>query len=334
MTNAAIATGIGSMPGTEISAAIAIAIDESPTVLFLPELPERGPGGEMIGRTFGLLNSLDETLSIETTPSGWRVSRGENRIMRRAKSWYSEDLENFELLAQSATDSVKFQFAGPISLTSFIEPIAGERLVNDLGAVRDVAAGLLEVLKIEIANYKKLFPMADVIVQIDEPGLELALKGQLRRRSGRGFSEPVPTDFVVSVLKRLAEVIDESGATSWIHSCATESPLVELGKAGFDVWAVPFSAINHESNFELIAAHWDKDGKIAIGVSSEILLKTSSDKGIISEVNSFAKRIGLPADEITNRLMVTPECGLAYSPNPALELKTAQRIASALEWQE
>jgi methionine synthase II (cobalamin-independent) len=334
MANAAIATGIGSMPGTDISTAIAIAIEESPQVLFLPELPERGPGGEMIGRTFGLLNRLDETLSIETTPSGWRVSRGDNRVMRRAKSWYGEDLETFELRAQSTTDSVKFQFAGPISLASFIEPISGERLVDDLGAVRDITAGLIEVLTAEISNYKKLFPQADVIIQIDEPGLELALNGQLRRRSGRGFSEPVPADFVVSTLKQLAEVISASGSTSWLHSCATKSPVGELSKSGFEVWSVPFSAINHESNFELVAEHWDRDGKIAVGISSEILLKTSSDKGIIGEVNSFAKRIGLPSEEITKRMFVTPECGLAYSPNPATELNTAQRIASALEWQE
>ncbi|MEY3408040.1 MAG: hypothetical protein RL038_1101, partial [Actinomycetota bacterium] len=241
MSSTALATGLGSLPGESATDAVRLAVDNSADLVFLPELPERGPGADMIGRTFALLNELDESLSIETTPSGWRLSRGDSRVMRRARSWYHEDLDEFEKVVSSNPARLKFQFTGPITLAAFIEPSAGDRVIQDLGAVRDIAAALREVIRNEISEYRNRFPNAQFDVQVDEPGIELALKGGLKRRSGRGNVEPIPNEIVIDLLKTISAEIVSVGATPWIHSCATEPPLQVLSKTGFQNWAVPFS---------------------------------------------------------------------------------------------
>ena len=42
--SAGAATGIGSLPGTDIVDAVALVFGELPDLPFLPELPRRGPG--------------------------------------------------------------------------------------------------------------------------------------------------------------------------------------------------------------------------------------------------------------------------------------------------
>ena len=62
------ATGVGSMPGTDVREAMRVVLGELPDLPHLPELPGRGVGADLTGRTVGLL--LD--LHAEVQPSGWR----------------------------------------------------------------------------------------------------------------------------------------------------------------------------------------------------------------------------------------------------------------------
>ena len=54
------ATGIGSLPGIDIAEAVKTVFGELP-LPYLPELPARGPGADMIGRSAGLLVDLPIT---------------------------------------------------------------------------------------------------------------------------------------------------------------------------------------------------------------------------------------------------------------------------------
>jgi len=64
------ATGVGSLPGTDPVEAAAAVVGELPLLPHLPELPARGVGADMIGRTVGLLVDL----AAEVVPTGWRVT--------------------------------------------------------------------------------------------------------------------------------------------------------------------------------------------------------------------------------------------------------------------
>src|SRR5690606_39348541 len=72
-----LATGVGSWPGTDVREALRAVRDvltESPegvtTVPYLPELPARGPGADMVGRATALLVDLPGDLQ----PQGWRLA--------------------------------------------------------------------------------------------------------------------------------------------------------------------------------------------------------------------------------------------------------------------
>ena len=55
---AGAATGVGSLPGTDVTEAAATVVGELPLLPHLPELPARGVGADMIGRTAALLVDL------------------------------------------------------------------------------------------------------------------------------------------------------------------------------------------------------------------------------------------------------------------------------------
>ena len=63
------ATGIGSMPGDDIAEAVRIVLGELPDLPYLPELPARGAGATMIGRSLALVE-----LDADLQPAGWRLT--------------------------------------------------------------------------------------------------------------------------------------------------------------------------------------------------------------------------------------------------------------------
>ena len=75
------ATGIGSLPGTEPVEALRLVLGELPDLAHLPELPARGPGADLIGRTAALLVDL----AVDLTPAGWRLVPRSGIDQRRAR---------------------------------------------------------------------------------------------------------------------------------------------------------------------------------------------------------------------------------------------------------
>ncbi len=60
------------MPGTDPLDTMRLIADELPDLPFLAELPGRGPGADLTGRTAAMLVELP----AETTPRGWRLAAG------------------------------------------------------------------------------------------------------------------------------------------------------------------------------------------------------------------------------------------------------------------
>jgi len=81
------ATGIGSLPGTSSAEAARVVAGELTDFIHVFELPARGPGSDIIGRTAALLSVVSVDLGLDTTPQGWRVAPGPGRAMARARSW-------------------------------------------------------------------------------------------------------------------------------------------------------------------------------------------------------------------------------------------------------
>ena len=84
---AGAATGLGSMPGTDIRAALQAVLDEVPDFIHLPELPARGPGAELVGRTAGLLVDLP----VQLYAGRWQIADHPGRDLRRTADLWERD---------------------------------------------------------------------------------------------------------------------------------------------------------------------------------------------------------------------------------------------------
>ena len=193
------ATGIGSMPGTDPMEACRVVFGELPDLPYLPELPNRGVGADMIGRAAALLVGMP----VQATASGWKLADRPGRDARRAAGFLSQDLDTLEEVASGYSGPLKIGICGPWTLAASLEL---SRSVNpalaDPGAVADLTASLAEGVANHAADVRKRVPGATLIVQLDEPSLPAALSGRVPTASrltavaaiDSSRSEPAPAD--------------------------------------------------------------------------------------------------------------------------------------------
>ena len=179
---AGAATGIGSLPGTDIVDAVALVFGELPDLPFLPELPRRGPGADLLGRTAALLVDLP----VEVYANRWRLAARPGRDLRAARDLWARDLDTLTDRAAGYTGPLKVQAAGAYTLAAGLELPVGGVVLRDPGAVRELAASLAEGLRAHVADVTKRVPGASVLLQLDEPSLPAVLAGTVPTESGFG----------------------------------------------------------------------------------------------------------------------------------------------------
>ena len=223
---AGIATGVGSMPGTDPVDAAAVVAGELPDLPHLVELPQRGAGADMIGRTAAMLVDMP----VEVMPSGWRLTRRPGRDLRRAIDFLAWDLDAAEQHFAGAP-WIKTQVAGPWTLAAQLETPSGNRSVLDPGAVADLAASLAEGLSDHLAALARRLPGTRIAVQVDEPLLPAVLAGTLSTASGFGTVPAVDETRALEVLSTVT-----GGVDAWhtiAHCCHPDIPVRLLRRAGF-----------------------------------------------------------------------------------------------------
>src|SRR5260370_41502317 len=100
------------MPGTDAADAMRVIAGELPDFPYLPELPDRGPGADLTGRTAALLIGIP----AEVTPRGWRLAERPGRDLTRARSMLSSGLAVLEEVLDGFRGPVKIQLCGPWTL--------------------------------------------------------------------------------------------------------------------------------------------------------------------------------------------------------------------------
>ncbi|MGH3673235.1 MAG: methionine synthase, partial [Pseudonocardiaceae bacterium] len=191
------------MPGTDALEAARTVIGELPGLPYLPELPDRGAGADMIGRTAALLVDL----AVELVPSGYRVTARAGRDHRRGVDLLRTDLDALEEAADSAgvrPRAVKVQAAGPWTLAAEVELRTGHKVLTDPGALREFAASLGEGLRLHAAEVNRRLGAATV-VQLDEPGLPAVLAGGVPTPSGYGTVPAVPDGDAAELLRSVLD---------------------------------------------------------------------------------------------------------------------------------
>ncbi len=236
------ATGIGSLPGQDAREAVKTSTGTFEDFPFLPELPARGPGADMIGRTAGMLVEL----YARVEPSGWRLGDRPGRDTKRARSWLGEDLDALEEFTQGYEGPLKVQAVGPWTLAAALELRNGEAVLSDAGACRDLAASLAEGLRLHLAEVRRRVPGARIVLQLDEPSLTAVLRGQVRTASGYRTHRAVDRQVVESALRDLAAVHADGPVV--VHSCAPDVPFALLRRAGVTGVSFDFSLLTERDD--------------------------------------------------------------------------------------
>lgn len=316
-----LATGIGSMPGTDFAESFRVVLGEVGAFPYVPELPARGIHAGMIGRGLSVLEGIQADLQ----PDGWRLGTGEGSDLRRARSLLAQDLDTVEELAGDHAGPLKLQVAGPLTLAAMVERPRGDKMLADHGARREIAESLAEGLGAHVRDARRRFGNADVIVQIDEPSIVAVMTGGIPTASGFGRHRSVQPSEADALLTMITRAITDAGARPVVHSCAADVPVSLLAGAGFTAIAFDLSLAKPEDAW---AEAYERGVDLWPGAVSSMDASVT-DAAIAGRIETFFGQLGFDAEAYAERLVVTPTCGMAgASPMWArTALSTAQRVA-------
>jgi hypothetical protein len=305
------ATGVGSLPGTDPREAAATVVGELPLLPHLPELPARGVGADMIGRTAGLLVDL----AVEVVPTGYRVSARPGRDHRRAVDLLRGDLDAFDEACEPARPEwVKVQAAGPWTLAAAVELHSGHRVLTDAGAVREFTASLQEGLRAHVAEVATRTG-AHVLVQLDEPTLPAVLAGRLPTASGYGTVRAVGR---VEAQDALRDLVAGLGVPVVVHCCADRPPvrlLAGIGAAGVGIDAT-LPVFRGETALpaalDALGETWDAGTPLLLGIVPAREPATRPQlRDLARTAFDLADRLGFDRARLGSLAVPTPACGLA-----------------------
>ena len=312
----ASATGVGSMPGTSPQEAARIVAGELPTFVHVVELPGRGPGADMVGRTGAMLAAVTTGLGMETTPAGWRITPGMGRQMRRAASFLGEDLDALEESSVDYTGPVKCQVVGPWTMAAAVELATGERALRDPGATWDIAQALGEAIRDHVVDVRRRLPRASaVVVQLDEPSLPAVLAGRIGTASGLSSYRAVDPQLAERVLGHVLGRAAEADAVAGVHCCADSVPVDLIRLSGAAFVSLDITRLDARSD-EAVGVAWEA----GLGILAGVVPSTDAQSGdgrelgdtlVSAPLRDLMHRLGLEGDSWLAPVAVTPTCGLA-----------------------
>lgn len=305
----AAGTGLGSWPGTSARAAAEVVVGElGGSLAHLVELPGRGVGADMIGRTGAVLVDI----ALDTAPRGYRLSARPGAVTRRAVSLLGEDADALEEAWEVAGlrgsgHPVKVQAAGPLTLAAEVELANGHRAITDPGAVRDLAASLAEGLKSHRADLSRRLD-TPVIVQLDEPSLAAAVTGRLAGVTALSPVTAIDEAVATALLDGCADTI---GGEVLVHSCASGLPWNMLQRSAISALALDCTALE-TADYDQIGAFVDSGRTVVMGLVPALApARTPDVEELATAVAAITDRIGFARSVLAERVGISPVCGMA-----------------------
>jgi methionine synthase II (cobalamin-independent) len=301
-----VATGIGSLPGTDIGEAVNIVFGELPEWPYLPELPDRGLGADMIGRGAALL----EGLPVQWWAFRWEIADLPGVDARRANDFLERDLDALHEI--TADGPVRLTAVGPFSLAANLWRRTGGAMIADPGAVADLTGSLAEGLRNFIAAAQSRMPNAALSVQLDEPSLPAALTGRVNTESGLDFYRRVPVEVA---RERLREVCDAVGVPVVVHSCAPDVPVKLLQEAGVQGLSIDLTLLDLDdvSKVDALGEYLDGGGKLIAGVVPSLGQpdQPGLEKAAADRIQALWNRLGFSPEQLPRQVSVATTCGMA-----------------------
>ncbi|WP_336923056.1 methionine synthase [Aquipuribacter sp. SD81] len=324
------ATGVGSLPHTRPDEALDAVLGElgDGHVPFVPELPARGVGADVIGRGASFLVDLP----VDLQPSGWRLVDRPGVDLQRARSWWRQDLDALGERGPElgAARALKVGVTGPWTLAAALQRSRGEVAVSDPGARRDLVDSLAEGVGQVLADVRRAAPGVPLVLQVDEPSVVAVLLGRLPTASGYGTLRSVPGPEVRDGLRRVVDAGHAAGAAVLVHCCAEGGPVRLLAETGADGLSVPLprtTAGTGARAWEQAAAVVEGGTALVAGVLDPLAAAPEAD-ALARDVLAAWGDVGLGGDART-RLALSPSCGAAGArPSDAVAQLRALAVAA------
>ncbi len=309
-------TGLGSLPGTDFTAAVRMTFDKVPDLPYLPELPARGPWAGLLGRGLGLPSALPAGFGA----GEWRLATAPGVDQRRARATWRDDLDQLEEVAAGYTGRFKVAVTGPWTLAASVGVAHTGRVLADPGARRDLAQAVAEGVGEVLDDLAKRLPGAGLVLQVDEPSLPAVVAGAVPTPGGFFRHRAVDLPEVARALGGIvAEPVRRGLAvTTVLHCCAAWDggwPVRALLRgpgdaAGFDAVSVDLDQLRSQ-DWDALAGAADAGAGLWLGC-----LPTTGEPrplgadAIRRRTLTALERLGAGSG-LADRLVLTPACGLA-----------------------
>jgi methionine synthase II (cobalamin-independent) len=314
---AGAATGVGSLPGTDPAEALKFVLGELPDLPFLPELPARGAGADIIGRGAALLTELP----VEIYAGRWKLTGRPGRDLRAAREFWQRDLDALHEQASEYDGVIKLQVTGPWTLAATLELPLGGRALRDHGASREIAESLADGVRRHIADVTARLPQATLLLQVDEPSLPAVLAGRIATDSGLHTYRSVDTS---TARAALAGVVAAAGVPVVVHCCANDVPLALLREAGAAAVAIDLAL---KPDLDALGETLDAGVALVAG-AADPRGPAPASADIAQRVRDLWRKLGFPAAQAATQVAVAPSCGLAgATPQAARALLASCRDA-------
>lgn len=328
-----LVTGLGSLPGDDIAAALRMTFDVVEDFPYLPELPGRGPGSMMIGRGVAVAAALPADLVV----GQWRIGAA-GVDQRRAVARLRDDLDLLEETAHGFEGRFKFSLCGPWTLAAALRVASGGSVLADGGARRDICGALAEGVSGLVTEVQRRLPTAELVVQIDEPALPAVLGGTVPTAGGYFTERAIALAEVTAGLRGLTDALSGRVQQVALHSCAPGMPVTAL--VGTDRDSAAFSALSVDldqcdgAQLDRLAAAGESGTQLWLGVAPTLPAVPLSVDRLRTRALGFWERTG--ASLGPDQVVLTPACGLAGWPaTAAREIfvrlnKAAQQVQETL----
>lgn len=318
------ATGTGSLPGTDMRGAVRHVLGSFEHA-WLPELPSRGVGADMVGRASAMLDGL----AVDLQPAGWRLVGNRGVDHERAISMLRRDLDDLEEAAQTFDGTVTITVCGPWTLVSLLERFTGDKVLADRGARRDVAQSLGSGVAQLLAEMRRRLPCVRFAVQLDEPLLPSVLTGTVPTASGFGRQRAVERPEATALLDFVVAPVRDEVERVRLHSCAPWPATAGLPDGGVDTDLLQRSGIDEVSlDARLLRGvdldrlgPWMEAGRgLVLGLApTHVPDAVSRPDAIVRRGLDLLRPLGMDPAVLQERVALSTACGLAgWSLRPAM----------------
>ncbi|ANE03800.1 hypothetical protein [Corynebacterium crudilactis] len=300
------AYGLGELPGKSAAEAADIIQGETGDLLHIPQLPARGLGADLIGRTVGLLDMIN----VDRGARSWVMSTRPSRLTHLTGDFLDMDLDACEETWGTGVDKLKIQVAGPWTLGARIELVNGHRVLTDRGAMRDLTQALIAGIDTHAREVARRF-RAEVQVQIDEPELRSLIDGSLPGTSTFDIIRPVN---IADINERLQQVFSSIEGMTYLN-LTDQIPSWEVARgAGARTVQVSMDKVRGNEHLDGFGETITSGIRLGLGVTSssdvvDELLERPREKAV--EVARFFDRLGVNRSYLVDDIDIHPRGSLA-----------------------